>query len=164
MMSEKLLDAMNVQINKELYSGYLYLSMAAYADAMNLPGFAHWMKLQALEEQEHAMKFYDFINSRGGRVVLEAIEQPEVEFESVLQLFEKTLEHEQYVTSLIDKLYAMAVEENDYASQVFLNWFVAEQVEEEETAAGILETLRMVGEKGHALFMLDRQLGSREED
>jgi len=160
-MSESLLDAMNVQINKELYSGYLYLSMAAYADAMNMPGVAHWMKLQAMEEQGHAMKFYGYINSRGGRVVLDAIEQPEVEFESILQLFEKTLEHEQYVTSLINKLYAMALEENDYASQIFLNWFVAEQVEEEETAAAILETLRMVGESGHGLIMMDRQLASR---
>ncbi|MBN1483464.1 MAG: ferritin [Chloroflexia bacterium] len=161
MMSQQLLDEMNLQINKELYSAYLYLAMAAHADAVNLPGFAHWMKLQAQEEMEHALKFYDFINNRGGRVVLEAIEQPQVEFESPLDMFEQTLEHEQYVTSRIHHLYELAVADKDYASQVFLNWFVEEQVEEEASAGEILETLRMVGEKGQALVMLDRQLASR---
>lgn len=164
MFSQELQDAMNNQINKELYSGYIYLSMAAYFDAINLPGFAHWMRLQALEEQEHALKFYTFMNDRGGRVVLEAIEQPPVEFESAVDVFERTLEHERKVTAMINDLYDLALQEDDYASQVFLQWFITEQVEEEASAAEILETLHMIGDRGHALVMMDRQLGSREAE
>jgi ferritin len=161
MFSQTLQDAMNEQINKELYSGYLYLSMAAYCEAMNLPGFASWMRMQAQEEQEHALKFYDFVNERGGRVVLQAIEQPPIEFESPVQIFEQTLDHERKVTILINNLYELAIKENDYASQIFLQWFITEQVEEEASAAEILETLRMIGDKGHALIMMDRQLAQR---
>jgi ferritin len=161
MLDKKLLKAMNEQINKELYSAYLYLSMAAYLDASNLGGFAHWMRAQASEEQEHALKFYRYIYERGGRVTLQAIDQPPAEFESVQDVFEQTLAHEQKVTALIDGLYASAVAQNDYASQAFLQWFVSEQVEEEDTATRILETLKMVGAKGQALIMLDRELGQR---
>jgi ferritin len=164
MLSKTLQDAMNEQIKNELYSAYLYLSMSAYCEAANLPGFAHWMRMQAQEEEAHAMKFYDFIYERGGRVVLQAIDQPPVEFPSPLAVFEQTLEHEQKVTAMIHDLYTLAVEEKDYASQAFLQWFVTEQVEEEDSASQILETLKMIGDKGHALLMLDRQLGSRGAD
>ena len=164
MLSKTLQDAMNEQIKNELYSAYLYLSMSAYCEAANLPGFAHWMRMQAQEEEAHAMKFYDFIHERGGRVVLQAIDQPPVEFPSPRAVFEQTLEHEQKVTAMIHDLYALAVEEKDYASQIFLQWFVTEQVEEEASASQILETLKMIGDKGHALIMLDRQLGRRGAD
>jgi ferritin len=119
------------------------------------------MRAQASEEQEHALKFYRYIYERGGRVTLQAIDQPPAEFESVQDVFEQTLAHEQKVTALIDGLYASAVAQNDYASQAFLQWFVSEQVEEEDTATRILETLKMVGAKGQALIMLDRELGQR---
>jgi ferritin len=164
MLSKKLQDAMNEQIKNELYSAYLYLSMSAYCEAANLPGFGHWMRMQAQEEEAHAMKFYDFIHERGGRVVLQAIDQPPVEFPSPLAVFEQTLEHEQKVTGMIHDLYTLAVEEKDYASQAFLQWFVMEQVEEEDSASQILETLKMIGDKGHALLMLDRELGKRGAD
>ena len=164
MLSKKLQDAMNEQIKNELYSAYLYLSMSAYCEAANLPGFAHWMRVQAQEEEAHALKFYGFIYERGGRVVLQAIDQPPVEFQSPRAVFEQTLEHEQKVTAMIHDLYALAVQEKDYASQIFLQWFVTEQVEEEASATQILETLKMIGDKGHALIMLDRQLGSREAE
>jgi ferritin len=161
MLSKTLQDAMNEQIKNELYSAYLYLSMSAYCEEANLPGFAHWMRLQAQEEVSHAMKFYDFIYERGGRVVLQAIDQPPAEFQSPLAVFEQTLEHEQKVTAMIHDLYTLAVEEKDYASQAFLQWFVTEQVEEEDSASQVLETLKMIGDKGHALLMLDRELGRR---
>ena len=164
MLGKKLQDAMNEQIKNELYSAYLYLSMSAYCEAANLPGFAHWMRMQAQEEVEHAMKFYQFIYERGGRVVLQAIDQPTIEFQSPLNVFEQTLAHEQKVTAMIHDLYALAVQEKDYASQAFLQWFVTEQVEEEDSASQILETLKMIGDKGHALLMLDRELGSRGAD
>jgi ferritin len=164
MLSKTLQDAMNEQIKNELYSAYLYLSMSAYCEAANLPGFAHWMRMQAQEEVDHAMRFYEFIYERGGRVVLQAIDQPPVEFQSPLHVFEQTLAHEQKVTAMIHDLYALAVQEKDYASQVFLQWFVTEQVEEEDSATQIVETLKMIGDKGHALLMLDRELGKRGAD
>jgi ferritin len=163
MLSKKLQDAINEQIKNELYSGYLYLSMAAYAEAQNLPGFAHWMKAQCQEEVEHAIKFFDFVNERGGRVELKAIDQPSVEFASPTALFEETLKHEQKVTALIHQLYELALEEKDYAAQVLLHWYIDEQVEEESTAAQILETLKMAGEQGQALVMMDRALAARGE-
>lgn len=161
MLSKEMQDALNEQINKELYSGYLYLSMSAYCESVNLPGFAHWMRAQALEEQEHAMKMFEFVVDRGGRVVLKAIDQPPAEFESPTAVFEQTLKHEEYVTSLIDDLYARAVQEKDYASQVFLQWYVTEQVEEEKGASEILERLRMVGDKAQGLALIDRELAAR---
>lgn len=161
MFSKKVQDAINEQINKELFSAYLYLSMAAWAEAHNLPGFGHWMKAQFKEETAHAMKFFDYVVDRGGTVTLKAIEQPEVEFKSATELFEKTLTHEKYVTSLIHNLYALAVKENDYPTQVLLQWYISEQVEEEKHASAILETLKAVGEKGQALVMMDHELGKR---
>nr|MBC7245557.1 ferritin [Chloroflexota bacterium] len=164
MLNKKLQEAMNEQIKNELYSGYLYLSMSAYFEANNLPGFAHWMRLQAAEEQAHALKFFDFIVDRGGRVVLQTIDQPPVEFKSPLAVFENTLEHEQKVTALINKLYELAIAEKDYPAQVMLQWFINEQVEEEKNASQIVETLKMAGEKGQALLMLDHQLGERGKE
>jgi ferritin len=161
MLSKTLQEAMNEQIKNELYSAYLYLSMSAYCEAANLPGFAHWMRLQAQEEEIHAMKLFDFIHERGGRVVLQAIDQPPAEFQSPLDVFKETLEHEQKVTALINNLYTLAVQEKDYASQAFLQWFVTEQVEEEASASQVLETLKMIGDQSHALLMLDRELGGR---
>jgi ferritin len=162
MLKKTIQDAINEQINKELYSAYLYLAMAAYFDANNLPGFAHWMRAQYREETEHALKFYGYVNERGGRVYVKAIDEPPAEFGSPLKAFEQTLEHEQYVTSLINKLYELALEEKDYATQSLLSWYIDEQVEEEDNASYIVETLKMVGEKGNGLIMLDRQLAQRE--
>ncbi len=162
MLSKTIQDAMNEQIKNEFYSAYLYLSMAAYCDSVNLLGFAHWMRVQAQEETGHAMKFYDFIYDRGGRVILKVIDQPPADFQSPLHVFEEALAHEQKVTGMISNLYALAVQEKDYASQSFLQWFVDEQVEEERTAAQIIETLKMIGDHKGALFMLDRELGKRE--
>lgn len=161
MLSKAMQDAMNEQIKDELYSAYLYLSMSTYCEDVNLPGFAHWMRLQAQEEVGHAMKFYNFIYDRGGRVILQAIDQPPSGFQSPLGVFQQTLAHEQKVTGLIHALYALAVEEKDYASQTFLQWFVDEQVEEEKSATEIIETLKMIGDQGPALIMLDRELGKR---
>jgi ferritin len=162
MLNKKLQDKMNDQIKHELYSAYFYLSMAAYLESANLLGAAHWMRLQAREEQEHAMKFFEHIHDRGGRVTLQAIDQPPTEFAGLLDVFEKTLEHEQKVTGLINDLYRLAVKEDDYASQIFLQWFVDEQVEEEKNASQIVEQIKMIGDHKGSLFMLDGHLGRRE--
>lgn len=161
MLSKTVQDAMNEQVNNEFYSAYQYLAMAAYCESVNLPGFAQWMRTQSQEETEHAMKFYDFILDRNGRVVLQAIEGPVIEFGSPLEVFEQALEQEQKVTAMINDLYGLAVKESDYASQAFLQWFVTEQVEEEKNAGDVAETLKMVGDKSEMLFLLDRELGQR---
>lgn len=160
-LTKRMQDALNAQIKEELFSSYIYLSMSAYCEAINLPGFAHWMRLQSQEELEHAMKFFGFINDRGGRVVFQALDQPPVEFEGPVAVFQKTLEHEQYITGKIHDLYALAAAEKDYSAQILLQWFVQEQVEEEKTAGEILEMLKVIGDKGQALVMLDRQLAGR---
>ncbi len=161
MANEKMEKALNEQINAELYSAYLYFAMAAHFDSNNLPGFAHWMKIQAKEETTHALKFYEFVNEVGGKVVLEAVEKPPVDFGSPLQAFERVLKHEKHVTSLIHNLVKLARNESDFAAENFLQWFVAEQVEEEAAATKIVEELKMIGDAKHALFMMDRHLGSR---
>ena len=161
MISQSLVDALNEQFKHELYSSYLYLAMAAYCDDQNLPGFAHWMRLQADEEREHAMKFYDFVLDRDGRVVMPALAQPPRDFGSPQNVFEQVLAHEQEVTSLIEQLYRKAGSEQDHATEIFLEWFISEQVEEEKTASQILETLRMAGDNKVALLILDRELGAR---
>lgn len=161
-LSKKMQDTLNAQIKEEIASAYIYLSMAAYCESINLGGFAHWMEAQAQEEWAHAMKFYGFIHNRGGRVVLQGIDQPPIEFDGPVDVFEKTLEHEKFITGRIHKLYALAVEEQDFASLGLLQWFVDEQVEEEKTAGDILEMLKMIGDKGQALIMLDRQLAARQ--
>jgi ferritin len=136
--------------------------MSGYCDEQNLTGFAHWMRLQADEEREHAMKFFDFVQDRDSRAVLQSIPQPPRDFGTPVNLFEQVLAHEQEVTSLIEQLYRKAGAEQDHATQVFLQWFISEQVEEEKTASQILETLRMAGDNKVALLMLDRELGARQ--
>ena len=162
MLSKKLEEAINEQINKELYSGYLYLSMSAYCEAENLPGAANWMRIQAQEELGHAMRLFDHVKARGGRVVLKAIEMPPPVWKSPLGMFEEVLEHERKVTGLINRLYEVALSENDYATQMELQWFITEQVEEEESAGQVVEQLRRVGDQPMGLLMLDGQLGQRQ--
>ena len=154
-------DAINEQIKNELYSAYLYLSMAAYFEWINLSGFSNWMKVQAAEEQEHAMKFYEYVFERGGRVQLKAIDQPPAEWKSPMDAFQEVLAHEQKVTAMIHNLYAVALKENDYASQIMLQWFITEQVEEEKNAAAIIEQLKMITAHETAILMLDHDLGKR---
>ncbi|MEW6062564.1 MAG: ferritin [Bacteroidota bacterium] len=161
MLSQTLLKALNEQINHEMYSSYLYLSMAAYCESRNFPGFAQWMKMQSKEEATHAMKIYDFIHNRNASVTLLAINQPPSDFKSPLTMFEQTLEHERKISGFINKLYELAVKENDYPTQVMLQWFITEQVEEEKTALGIVEQLKLVGDSPVSLLMMDRQLGTR---
>jgi ferritin len=154
-------DAMNEQINKEFFSSYLYLSMAAYFEDKNLTGFAHWMRLQADEEREHAMKFYEFILDRGGRVQLKAIDAPATEWKSNLEVAEQVAEHEAKVTESINALYELALREKDYPAQTMLQWFIAEQVEEEKNAADLVAKLRLIEERGTAVLMLDHRLSKR---
>ncbi|GAB4532095.1 MAG: ferritin [Anaerolineae bacterium] len=161
MLSKTLENAINDQIKNELYSAYLYLSMSAYFEAHNLPGAARWMRLQSQEETSHAMRLFDYMNDRGNHVVLQAIDQPPSEFESMLDIFQKALEHERKVTGMINHIYDLAVKENDYPTQVEMQWFVTEQVEEEKSASDIVEQLKMIGEHGPSLIMLDRALGAR---
>lgn len=160
-MKQALRDMMNDQIKHELYSAYLYLSMSAYCESINMPGAAHWMRLQAQEEVAHAMKFFDFIIDRGGQVTLQAIDQPPTEFASLRDIFEKALAHEKHVTSLINSIYDVAVREQDYAAQALLQWFVTEQVEEEKSADDVVQTLKMVEGQPAGLFIVDRELGVR---
>jgi ferritin len=161
MLNRNVEAAINDQIKHELYSAYLYLSMSAYAESNNMPGAAKWLGKQAKEEQEHALKFFGFVHDRGGKVVLQAIPQPPGEFTSLLDVFEQVKEHEAKVSGLINRLYEVAVKETDYPSQILLQWFITEQVEEEKNAAMIVEALRSVGTQGASLFMVDRWLGER---
>jgi ferritin len=153
--------AMNDQLRKELNAHYLYLSMAAFFGHRNYNGYASWMRAQAVEEQAHAMKFFDFIEDRGGRVTLGALDEPRHEFASPLDAFEAALEHEGKVSASIIALYELALKEKDYASQAMLQWFITEQVEEEKTGTQIVETLRMIGENANGLYMFDKELGRR---
>jgi len=164
MIDNTILAKINDQINKEMYSAYFYLSMSAFLESENLGGFARWMRVQAAEEMEHAMKFYDYVYDRGGAVVLEAIEKPPSDFSSPLDIFEQVYAHEQKVTGLINALYELALEKNDYASQIFLHWFIDEQVEEEKNADAIVQRLKLVGDKVQGLLLLDRELGARGGD
>ena len=164
MISNPVYEAMNAQIGHEMSSAYLYLSMAAYFESVNLSGFAKWMKVQFQEEQEHAMKFYEYILDRGGKIVLPAIEQPRSDFGSPREAFEVTYGHEQKVTALILNIYKVATAENDVASQIFLQWFINEQVEEEKNASRILDLLNKVGQNVGSLYQLDHQLGKRSGD
>ncbi len=162
-MDKQLRDALSEQINCELHSAYVYLSMVAYFEEQGLSGFAHWMRLQSREEIEHAMKIFDFLHDRGERVALGAITKPPVRFKSALDAFQKAYQHEQKVTDLIHKLYAKAVKANDYPTQVMLHWFIDEQVEEEKSASEVVQKLEMIGEHKPPLLMLDHALGKREE-
>jgi len=159
MISERMEEALNRQLNAELYSAYLYLSMAAYYEASDLPGFANWMRVQAHEELTHAIKFFDYITQRGGRVTLETIEKPPEEWESPVDVSEHVLEHEGKVTGLINDLVDLALEEKDHATYNFLQWFVAEQVEEEESAGEVLRKVKLASESAASMLMVDAELG-----
>jgi ferritin len=161
MMSQTMQDAFNEQMKQEFYSSYLYLSMSAYCEAANLPGLSHWMRFQAREEVKHAMKIFDHMLDRGGTVQLQPIERPPATFRSAREVFEQAHQHEQQVTASINRVYGLAVDERDFASRVFLDWFVQEQVEEEKTSGLLAEQFRMVGEDRPGLLMLDRELGVR---
>ncbi|MDD2922051.1 MAG: ferritin [Anaerolineales bacterium] len=161
MINKTMQDAMNEQIAKEFYSSYLYLSMAAYFEDRNLSGFARWMRAQEAEERGHAMKFYDFILERGGKVTLKAIAAPKTEWKSSLEVAEEVAAHEAGITASINALYELALKEKDYPSQLMLQWFITEQVEEEKNAAEIVANLKLIEERGTAVLMLDHRLGKR---
>lgn len=161
MLKDKIQKALNAQMNLELSSSYLYLSMAAYFESQNLSGFAHWMKVQSGEEYGHAMKIYGYINQRNGRVNLSKIDAPKSEWKDASEVFSETLKHEQKVTKAIDELVDLTITEKDHASNTYLQWFVTEQVEEEATAMNILDKIKMVGDNKNGLFLLDRELGMR---
>lgn len=161
MISKNLLNAFTSQIQKEFYSAYLYLSMSAYFENKNMPGFAQWLRVQFKEEQEHALKFLHYIQERGGKVVLQAIAQPPSDWKSNLAVFEEVLKHEQGITASIHKLYELALAEKDYAAQILLQWFINEQVEEEKNASDIIAQIQMIEAHDTAVLMLDHQLGKR---
>jgi ferritin len=154
-------EAINRQVNKEMFSAYLYLSMAAYFEDKGLSGFSHWMRLQASEEKQHAMKFFDYLVERSGKVNLTAIAAPQVDWNSSLEAFQQVLQHEQMVTASINELYELALKEKDYPTQIQLQWYINEQVEEEKNAADIIHQLEMIDAHGTAVLMLDKQLGKR---
>lgn len=154
-------DAFNQHINAEFYSSYMYLSMSSYLDSIDLPGFAHWMRVQSQEEYQHALKLLDYLQDRDGRVALLPIEQPPVEYTSVEDVMRQTLAHEQRVTTLINQLYGKAVSAGDFATQVMLQWFVSEQVEEEKTARDVIADLEKVQGRSDALLLLDREMAAR---
>jgi ferritin len=164
MISKTMQSAINDQINKELYSAYLYLSMAAYFAEENLPGFAKWLLVQEKEEREHGMKLYDFLVDRGGQVLLKAIGEPPTQWKSSLEAFKEVQAHEAAVTASINALYELALAEKDYPAQVLLHWYINEQVEEEKNAAEIVQQLELIDAHGTAVLMLDHQLGKREDD
>jgi ferritin len=161
MISSAMQNAINEQINKELFSSYLYLSMAAYFDAKNLPGFAQWMYVQADEERGHGMKLFKHLLERGGKVELKGITSPQVDWKTSLEVFKHVQEHEAAVTVSINNLYELALKEKDYPAQVLLQWFITEQVEEEKNAADIVQQIDLVDARGTAVLMLDHQLGKR---
>lgn len=161
MLNKKIEQAINEQINAEIYSAYLYASMEMYLESIDMAGAAVWMRAQVQEEMAHAEKFMRYVNDRGGRVILTAIETPPTEWTSVQEVFESALAHEQKVTSLINTLVALARTENDYMSENFLQWYVAEQVEEEASVGEVVRKFKLVGESGGGIFMIDRELSTR---
>ncbi len=161
MLSKTMNTALNEQIKWELYSGYLYLAMSAHLNHIGLGGFSTWMRFQAHEELLHAMKFHDFVNNRGGRVELLAVDAPPSEWKSPLEVFEQALEHERQVSRRINNLVDTAIAERDHATNIFLQWFVTEQVEEEESVGDIVNKLKLVGDGGEGMFMLDKEMAQR---
>ncbi len=164
MLSKKIEESLNKQMNVKFYKNYLYLSMAAYFESKNFLGFSKWLRVQAEEEYGHAMKIFNHILERGGKVVLTEIKAPETNWESPLKAFGKVFEHEKNVTSMINNIMSCAEEEKDYATRSMINWFIDEQVEEEANASGIYETLKMIGDNVNGLFALDHRLGKREKE
>lgn len=161
MIKSNIESAINNQINAELYSSYLYLSMAAHLETKSLSGFANWMRVQSQEEYTHAMKFYDYLIQKGGNVKLASIDKPNSEWKTLLGLFEEVYAHEQKVSQSIDAIVDLALTEKDHATVSFLNWFVTEQVEEEATAQKLVDDLKLIGDNNNGLFMMDRELGTR---
>jgi len=161
MLDQEMINAINKQLNAELYSGYLYLSMAAYFESTDLGGFANWMRVQAQEELSHAMKFYNYLVQRGARVTLNENEAPPTEWDSTIAVFEQVYQHEQMVTGLINQLVDLAISLSDHATNNFLQWYVAEQVEEEESASGVLQKVKLAGDDSSGLLMLNQELGTR---
>ncbi|MBN2017251.1 MAG: ferritin [Candidatus Cloacimonetes bacterium] len=161
MISKKMTDALNLQINKELYSAYLYLAMSAHAEDIGLKGFANWFFIQIQEEMSHAQKIYNYVFEQNQKVVLDEIKKPPADFKSPMDMFQKTLEHEQFVTKSINELVYLAKQEKDYATEIFLQWFVTEQIEEEGNDNEIIDKLRYIGDNGNGLLMLDKELGAR---
>ncbi len=161
MLSKKMAEALNEQINKEMYSAYLYLSISVYADFKGLQGFANWYRVQYQEEMDHAMRIYTYVQEQGAQVKLKAIDEPPNDFGTPLQMVEKTLKHEQFVTQLINNLVDLAMKEKDHASQIFLQWFVSEQVEEESNVNEILDKIKLAGQEGNGIFMVDKELAAR---
>lgn len=161
MVTEQMQERLNRHFSEEYYSSYLYLAMSAYCSSIDMNGFAHWFRLQAQEEHYHAMKFYDYILSQGGNIVLFPIQEPKVDCSSLINVVEKSLTHEQYVTKLISELMDYAMSENDHATRIFLQWFITEQVEEEGSVRDILSKLKRIEDSNEGLFLLDRELSSR---
>lgn len=161
-MNQKIQDALNKQLNAELYSSYLYLSMSACLELKNLMGMASWMRTQAREELEHAMKYFNFIHERNGQVTLTQVDAPETQWDSPLDVFENAYQHERSISKMIHEIVDLSISENDHAANNFLQWFVTEQVEEEATVLLIVEKLKMIGDSGVAVFMLDAELAHRE--
>ena len=164
MISKTMQDALNTQVNLEQYSAQLYLAMGAHCDSSSFKGFAHWFRVQAAEETAHAMKLIDFILNRNGKLELQPIAVPPRDFGGIVQAFEKTLEHEQGVTGKINALFELARAEKDHASEITLQWFVTEQVEEESNVGQIVDQLRAVGDKGGGIWYLDSKMGKRGTD
>jgi ferritin len=162
MLTKKVEGAMNGQLAVELQSAYVYLAMSAYCEAESLPGMAQWLRRQAQEEVDHAMRFYTFITDRGARVRFEGLTKPRERYSSPLDVFEQALDHERNVTRSIADLYGLVVSEKDYAAQAWLDWFATEQVEEEKSVGHIVDSLRRIGTAGDALFFLDKELGARQ--
>jgi ferritin len=161
MISKKMENALNEQINAEMYSAYLYLAMAAHFESENLPGFAKWMRVQTQEEESHAKKLFEYVIERGGKVALKTIDAPPAQWKSPLAAFEAAYKHEQLVTDRINKLTELAMEQKDHAAGVFLQWYINEQVEEEASVDKIVRTLKATNEAPGALYMIDRELGQR---
>lgn len=161
MIAKKIETAINEQINMEMWSANLYLSMSAYFNTIGLQGFANWMRIQYLEEKDHALKFFDYVNSRGGKIKIDAIKSVPTTWKNTLDVFEETLKHECIVTSLINNLMEIAIKEKDHATQSMLKWFIDEQVEEEQNVQAIIDSLRMIKDNGYGIFMLDKELATR---
>ncbi|MHC1697030.1 MAG: ferritin [Geobacteraceae bacterium] len=161
MISKKMIQALNKQVNNEIYSAYLYLSMSSYTNYIGLKGAANWFMVQYQEEMVHAMKIYDYVNSQGSHAQLAAIAAPPAEFGTLLSMFEQTLKHEQFITNCINELMDLAIKEKDHATQIFLQWFVTEQIEEEGNDNDIIAKLKLVGDSPQGLMMVDRDMAAR---
>jgi len=161
MIGKKMVDTINAQINAELFSAYLYMSMHSYFASNGMPGAANWVRVQALEEMTHAEKFCNYVHERGGKVVLTAIAAPETQWANPLAVFEAVLTHERKVTSLINNLMDVAIEQKDHAAGLFLQWFIGEQVEEEASVQNVIDQIKLAGESKGGMLMIDRELGAR---